>query len=99
MDATNKMLEALVDRSAPEATTCALSTDEQLKYLCKNINLVPLETKIDLGRVVKLNGCSALMMESPDGLILNLDRLAKTAPHVISTMYEILSHKIDLLRV
>ncbi len=97
MDATNKMLEVLVaGSSAVEAPVVVLSRDEQLRYLQKNASGVPVETRRDLMHVVKLNGFGQMMTETPEGVIVNLAGLPE---HVIYTMYEILSHKIDSLRV
>lgn len=90
-DLSDAMLSALTadSQSQPQPQ---LSIDSMINYLMRNINSVPLDDKISLGKVLDMNGHRDKMKESTSGLMINLNALDE---ETIRKMYELLDYKIS----
>lgn len=97
MEVENKMLSALTATSSDQdCQKPALSYTEQLWFLHKNLKYAPRETKISIGLTIKYNGCADSMKDSSDGIAINPTKLDE---QTVSVMYEILSHRINNMRL
>jgi hypothetical protein len=91
-DVADKILRALVDTSiVNDIDTTNISTAEQIRIIKANINNVPRADRRMVLQVVVAAQLRHLLVESPEGTTVNLDKLP---PVVISEMYKILAEKL-----
>jgi hypothetical protein len=95
LEVASKMFAALLfepEEKIAIAETATLA--EQMGYLKKYINTVPVSDRFDVGRVLTLNNRGDRIVNCSEGVVIDLDSLPH---HIINQMYMMLRMKIEKL--
>jgi hypothetical protein len=66
--------------------------EEQMRYLKRYIDTVPVSDRFDIGRVLLLNNKSSSIVSCSEGVVVDMDKIPA---HVTNQMYVMLKTKID----
>jgi hypothetical protein len=94
VEIASKMLAAITFGNE-EHTNVVIETvtlDEQMRYLKRYIDTVPVSDRYDIGRVLLLNNKGASIVSCREGVVIDMDKIP---PHVVSQMYNMLKAKIE----
>jgi hypothetical protein len=71
-----------------------ITLGEQMRYLKRYIDTVPISDRYDIGRVLLLNNKANFVVPCSEGVVIDMDKIP---PHVVSQMYLMLKTKIEHL--
>ena len=93
-DIASQMLSALTFEKEADNDTIVekVSLGEQRKYLMKNIDMLPIADRKDIGNILVMNNKRELLIGCAEGTVINLDSLN---PFIIEQMYNLMSYKIN----
>jgi len=72
-----------------------MNNSAKKKFCCNNIDLLSHKDRIDIGKFLYRNNCSAFIQESGGNILINLDLLENENAPIISLIYNIIKHKLD----
>ena len=96
VDIAAKMLAA-ISFECEESTDTVLENvtlGEQMRYLKRYIDTVPISDRYDIGRVLLLNNKATSVVSCSEGVVIDMDKIP---PHVVNQMYVMLKTKIERL--
>jgi len=93
IDIAARMLNALTQEgSLPSTEKIKIPSEEQKRYLRRQIDAVSIEDRKSIGEILIVNGKKSLMMWCSEGTVINLDALSD---EIIEQMYDLLEYKLN----
>lgn len=69
-----------------------ITLDEQMRYLKRYIDTVPVADRYDIGRVLLLNNKASSIVSCSEGVVIDMDKIPT---HIVNQMYIMLKTKIE----
>lgn len=88
----SKMLSALYDTGTPDAPATIENRIDQIRYLHRNIDIISVEDRKALARILIANNKNKALVPCAEGTIINLDSLSD---EIISAMHNLIKYKME----
>lgn len=96
-DLSSMMLQAMLGDDCMQVTS-HVTIAEQKQFLMSEIDKLPVESRIAIGRLSRVKEQSLGMKfihATSDGVIIDLDLISHTCPELIENMYDLLGYKLE----
>lgn len=94
VEIASKMLAAITfeNDESSDLLVDNITLDEQMRYLKRYIDTVPIADRFDIGRVLLLNNKASNIVSCSEGVVIDMDKIPS---HIVNQMYVMLKTKID----
>lgn len=94
VEIATKMLAAIVYESEEPSDVLIenITIEEQMRYLKRYIDTVPVNDRYDIGRLLLLNNKATFIVSCNEGVVIDMDKIPN---YIVNQMYVMLKTKIE----
>jgi hypothetical protein len=94
VEIASKMLAAIVyeNEEPTDVLVENITIEEQMRYLKRYIDTVPVADRYDVGRLLLMNNKANFIVSCNEGVVIDMDKIP---PYIVNQMYVMLKTKIE----